>query len=59
METPFYRQSVPALGLAIGAAALAHAANLNAAKALGTSPALVAVAVGLLLMLFGLIAARR
>ncbi len=57
MEAPFYRKPVPAVGLAIGAAAVAHAANLNAANAVGTSPALIAVAVGLLLLLFGLIAA--
>lgn len=59
MESAWYRQPAPAIGLAIGAAAVAHAANVNAAKAFGTSPALIAIAVGLLLLLFGLIAARR
>ena len=59
MDTPFHRQPLPALGLAVAAGLAAHAANVNAAKALGTSPTVIAVALGLLLMLFGFLAARR
>jgi hypothetical protein len=59
MDTPIYRQPGPALGLAVAAGLAAHAANVNAAKAFGTSPTAIAVAVGLLLMLLGLLAARR
>lgn len=59
MNTPLYIQPVPALGLAVGAGLVAHAANVNAAKALGTSVTAVALAVGLLLMLLGWLAARR
>jgi hypothetical protein len=59
VETPLYRQPAPALGLAVATGLAAHAANVNAAKAFGTSPVAIAIAVGLLLVLFGLIAARR
>jgi hypothetical protein len=59
MDTPIYRRQVPALGLAVATGLAAHAANVNAAKAFGTSPTAIAIAVGLLLVLFGLIAARR
>lgn len=59
VETPLYRQPVPALGLAVAAGLATHVANVNAAKAFSTSPAAIAIAVGLLLMLLGLIAARR
>jgi hypothetical protein len=59
MDTPLYRQPVPALGLAVLAGLAAHAANVNAATALDTSPMAIAVAVGLLLMLLGFLAARQ
>jgi hypothetical protein len=59
VDTPIYRRQVPALGLAVGAGLAAHAANVNAAKAFDTSPTGIAIAVGLLLMLLGFLAARR
>lgn len=59
MDTPIYRRQVPALGLAVVAGLAAHAANVNAAEAFGTSPTGIAVAVGLLIMLLGFLAARR
>lgn len=59
MDTPIYRRPAPAIGLAVAAGLAAHAANVNAAKVFGTSPAAIAIAVGLLLMLLGLLATPR
>lgn len=49
-DTPFYRQPAPAVGIAIAAGLAAHAANMNAAKALDESTAFVAIAITLLVM---------
>jgi hypothetical protein len=43
----------------VAAGLAAHAANVNAAKAFGTSPTGIAIAIGLLLMLLGFLATRR
>lgn len=59
MESAWYRQQAPALCLAVAAGLAAHAANVNAAKAFGTSPTGIAIAIGLLLMLLGFLATRR
>jgi hypothetical protein len=59
VDTPIYRRQAPALGLALAGGLVAHAANVNAATAFGTSPATIAVAVALLLMLLGFLATRR
>ncbi len=56
VHKPIYKQPVPALGIAVAAGLAAHAANVNAAKALRTTPGMIAVAIGLLLMLLGLLA---
>jgi hypothetical protein len=58
IDTPIYRKPVPALGLAVGAAVLAHYANLNAAQALGTSVALIGYAVAAVIAVFTFIASR-
>jgi hypothetical protein len=47
MAKPLYKQPLPALGLAVGAAAVAHLATANAARALGVPP----LALGLLIAL--------
>ena len=59
VDTPIYRRPGPAVVLALAAGFAAHAANVNAANALGASSTAIAIAVGLLLMLFGWIASGR
>lgn len=49
-DTPFHRRPAPAVGLAIAAGVAAHAANINAAKALGKSTLLVAIAMMLIVL---------
>jgi uncharacterized membrane protein YjjP (DUF1212 family) len=58
IDTPIYRKPVPALGLAVSAAVLAHYANLNAAQALGTPVALIGYAVAAIVAFFTFIASR-
>lgn len=50
MEQPWHKRPAPAIGLAFAASAAAHAANMNAAKALGKSTVVVAVAMMLLVL---------
>ena len=56
MDTPFYREPVPALVIAVGIGILASKANSNAAKALGVSPIVFG---GLLALLFGVLGLGR
>jgi hypothetical protein len=58
IDTPIYRKPVPALGLAVGAAALAHYANLNAAQAFGIPVALIGYAAAAVIAVFTFIASR-
>lgn len=59
MDASIYRRPGPALGLAVAAGLTAHAANVNAAKALNATPTEIAIAVGLLIVLLGFLATRR
>ena len=54
MDTPFYRESVPAVAIAVGIGILASKANANAAKALGVSPIVFGGLLALLLAILGL-----
>jgi hypothetical protein len=49
-DTPIYKRPAPAVGLAIATGVAAHAASVNAAKALGRSTALVAIVMTLIVM---------
>jgi hypothetical protein len=50
MSKPLYKQPLPALGLAVGVAAVAHLATANAARALGGPPLALGLLIGLALV---------
>jgi hypothetical protein len=50
MSTPLHKQPLPALGLAVGATAIAHLATANAARALGVPPLALGLLIGLALV---------
>jgi hypothetical protein len=54
MDTPFYREPIPAVAIAVGFGILASKANANAAKALGVSPMVVGGVLALLFAVLGL-----
>ncbi|HEV7566378.1 MAG TPA: hypothetical protein VGO31_10500 [Microbacteriaceae bacterium] len=53
MTKPLYRQPVPAVALAIGAAYIGHRANANAAQSLGVPVTAVLVIIALALAIIG------
>lgn len=54
LDAPFYRQPIPAVGIAIGIGIVASKANGNAAKAVGLPALLFSALLALLLAALGL-----
>jgi hypothetical protein len=53
MDTPFYRNPIPAVAIAVGIGIVASKANANAAKAIGLPPLLFGALLALLLAALG------
>jgi hypothetical protein len=59
MSKPLYKQPWPALGLAVGATAVAHWATANAARAVGVPPMALSLLIGLILIGVSAMAQQR
>ncbi len=59
MSRPLHKQPWPALGLAVGTAAVAHWATRNAARALGVPPMALSLLIGLTLISVSAAAQQR
>ncbi len=59
MSKPLHKQPWPALGLAVGATAVAHHATANAARALGVPPVALSLLIGLTLIGVSAMAQQR
>ena len=54
MDAPFYRKSIPAVGIAVGIGIVASKANANAAKAVGLPVLIFSALLALILAALGL-----